>query len=118
MVASDGNTYERHAIQAVLQSANPCSPLTREPLESVVFPNRALKKRIEDHDGEVLRIAATVVANSIVQAADGPSSGGATSSDAPQGPTHRTVKRAAIQPSASDEASRAEGGRSKRRRGQ
>ena len=96
----------------MLQSANPCSPLTREPLESVVFPNRALKKRIEDHDGEVLRIAATVAANSIVQAAGHGTSSGATSSDALQRPTHRAPKRRAMQPSGV--AAEAEG--SKRRR--
>jgi len=112
VVASDGNTYERHAIQAVLQSPNPRSPLTREPLESIVFPNRALKKRIEEHEEEVLRIAATVAANSIVQAAGHGPSSGATSSDALQRPTHRAPKRRAMQPSGV--AAEAEG--SKRRR--
>ena len=98
VVVSDGNTYERHAIQAVLQLANPCSPLTREPLESVVFPNRALKKRIEGHEEEVLRIAATAVANNIAQAADEPSAS-ASSSDAPQRTTRQAAKRGATHPS-------------------
>ena len=97
VVASDGNTYERHAIQAVLQSAHPRSPLTREPLYSIVFPNRALKKRIEEHDEEVIRIAERAVANCIERAADGLSSG-ATSSDAPRRPSRRAApKRAAAQ---------------------
>ena len=97
MVASDGNTYERRAIQAVLQSPNPCSPLTREALESVVFPNRALKKRIEEHDEEVLRIAAAVVAHGLAQEAVGPSSG-ATSSVTTQRQTRRPAKRGVTQP--------------------
>ena len=112
MVASDGNTYERHAIQAVLESANPCSPLTREPLMPNVFPNRALKKRIEEHEEEVLCIAATAVANSIAQAADRPSAG-ASSSDAPQRPTRQAAKRGSTQPSGVG----SEGDGSKRRRG-
>ena len=57
VVASDGNSYERNAIAAVLQSPNPCSPLTREPLEQTLFPNRNLKKRIEEHEVEVLNVA-------------------------------------------------------------
>ena len=70
MVASDGHTYERSAIAAVLQSANPVSPLTREPLEAHVFPNRALKERITEHEEEVLRIAATAYATGIAAAAE------------------------------------------------
>lgn len=40
VVASDGQTYERSAIEAVLRQRNPRSPMTNEPFTStVVFPN-------------------------------------------------------------------------------
>ena len=106
VVASDGNTYERSAIQAVLQSANPISPLTREALEPNVFANRALKKRIEEHDEEVLHIAATAVANSIAMASVELSGGaaGASSNDAqpvlPAPPARRVTRQAGKRPAA------------------
>ena len=62
VVASDGNSYEREAIEAVLRGANKRSPLTREPLEPHLFANRNLRKRIEEHEEEVLRVAATAAA--------------------------------------------------------
>ena len=61
VVASDGNSYERTAIQAVLQRVNALSPLTREVLRPELFPNRNLRKRIESHDGEVLAFATKAV---------------------------------------------------------
>jgi len=48
VVASDGHSYERAAIQDVLSSANKRSPLTREALTDVLVPNRALRRRIEE----------------------------------------------------------------------
>ena len=62
VVASDGNSYERSAIAAVLRTANPCSPLTREPLEQTLFLNRNLQKRIREHETEVLDAAELAVA--------------------------------------------------------
>jgi hypothetical protein len=103
VVASDGNTYERSAILTVLQSVNPVSPLTRETLKPDVFSNRALKKRIDEHEEEVLRIAATVYATGIAAVSGEPSGGasGASSSDAPpaQRRSGRAGKRAAAPPS-------------------
>ena len=65
VVACDGHSYEREAILLVLSNGNGLSPLTREPLRGDVFPNRNLKRRIEDHDEELLRVAATAVATAI-----------------------------------------------------
>lgn len=70
MVASDGNSYERSAIVDVIESGNGLSPLTREPLNGSVFPNRNLKKRIEQYEEEVLNAAATAAASAIAAAAE------------------------------------------------
>ena len=69
MVASDGHSYERSAILSVLRDGNGLSPLTREPLQATFFPNRALKRRMQEHDEDILRAAATAVANA--SASDG-----------------------------------------------
>ena len=52
--ASDGHTYERSAIEEVLAlpEERRRSPLTREPLQASLFPNRALKNRIAAHEQE------------------------------------------------------------------
>ena len=63
MVASDGHSYERSTIVSVLRDGNGLSPLTREPLQATFFPNRALKRRMQEHEEDMLRVAATVVAN-------------------------------------------------------
>ena len=57
--ASDGNTYERHAIEAVLAGdENPVSPLTRAPLDpAVLVPNRALAGLRDAHVDGLLSIA-------------------------------------------------------------
>ncbi len=55
VVASDGHSYERVAIEEVLRGGAPRSPLTREPLRVDLVPNRALRKRIEEHDLELDR---------------------------------------------------------------
>eukprot|EP00966_Prymnesium_polylepis_P054915 1269418-Prymnesium_polylepis.1 len=57
-VASDGNSYERAAIEEVLRSGNGLSPLTREPLcPDVLIPNRNMRQRITAHEDEVLEAA-------------------------------------------------------------
>ena len=61
VVASDGHTYERSAIQAVLKSSGR-SPMTREVLEPLLFPNRALLNRIQEYEEEVLMAARTALA--------------------------------------------------------
>ena len=67
VVASDGHTYERSAILAVLRDGKKkggaMSPLTREPLLATVYPNRALKRRMQGYEEDMLRVAATAVAN-------------------------------------------------------
>ena len=55
MVASDGHSYERCAILPVINGGNGLSPLTREQLQpNVLVPNRNLKKRILEFEGNVL----------------------------------------------------------------
>ena len=55
VVASDGHSYERKAIEEVLRNSQPRSPLTREPLKADLVPNHALRRRIEDHEVELDR---------------------------------------------------------------
>ena len=86
VVASDGHPYERAAIEAVLQGGNGLSPLTREPLRAdVLIPNRALKRRIDEHEEDVLRMAATVAettaANVLDRGAHGGGGGESSSSE-------------------------------------
>ena len=57
VVASDGNTYERVAIEAVLATGNGLSPMTREQLKPDLFPNRNLLRRIREYEGEMLAMA-------------------------------------------------------------
>ena len=67
VVASDGHSYERAAIQAILDLAQPggsaCSPLTREGLGETLVPNINLRKRIREHDNEVESVAQQVLAS-------------------------------------------------------
>ena len=65
VVASDGNSYERAAIEELLRRARPLSPLTREPLTPTVFANRNLRNRIVAYDAEVLDIAAQAVTTAL-----------------------------------------------------
>ena len=53
---SDGNSYEREAIMRIIQlaPAQRKSPITREKLQPHVFPNAALRKRILEHESELL----------------------------------------------------------------
>ena len=87
MVASDGHSYERSEILKVLRGdkKNRRSPLTREWLKpNVLIPNRNLKRRIEEHDGDMLRVAATAVANASVGAQQpGPAAAGGEQSSEP-----------------------------------
>ena len=58
VVASDGFTYERDAILAVLgPQGSRTSPLTREPLAPFVWPNRTLLGHMESYDEEMTRTA-------------------------------------------------------------
>ena len=58
VVASDGRSYERSALEAVLAQSNPLSPLTREPLDpKIIIPNFNLRKRIEDYKEDMLNAA-------------------------------------------------------------
>ena len=89
MVASDGHSYERSAIVSVLRDGNGLSPLTRERLQqNVLIPNRNLKRRMQEHDEDILRAAATAVANASDGAKDGaqqpgPAAGGGEPSSEP-----------------------------------
>ena len=62
VVASDGHSYERRAIMAVI-SGDKKSPLTRESLASTVFPNRTLLKRIQVYREEQIACAETALAH-------------------------------------------------------
>ena len=61
VVASDGISYEREQIQRVLQQqpAQRLSPMTREWLQTTVFPNLNLKKRIADYEADAVLVAET-----------------------------------------------------------
>lgn len=51
VVASDGFTYEREAIELVMKLSG-TSPMTREPLQEQLSPNRHLKQEIYDYEHE------------------------------------------------------------------
>ena len=58
MVASDGFSYERSAIEPRIGGGNRVSPLTQEQLRpDVLIPNRNLKKRIMEFEGNLLDAA-------------------------------------------------------------
>ena len=57
VVASDGNSYERHALIAFMSNGNGKSPLTREKLNpKVIIKNMNLKKRIRDYAEEICEL--------------------------------------------------------------
>lgn len=58
VVASDGQSYERTAIEQHMRLSL-VSPFSREPLQRTLFPNRNLRKRIEDHDKDLLNAVET-----------------------------------------------------------
>ena len=68
VVASDGHSYEHHAIRKVMLEGNNRSPLTRDVLQPDVYPNWALKRRMHKHKSELL-CAATAVAAAAAAAA-------------------------------------------------
>lgn len=57
VVASDGYTYEKSAIKTFLAGGNITSPITRQPLEPGLFPNRALLHRINGFEKDLLTAA-------------------------------------------------------------
>lgn len=48
VIASDGNTYEREAIEKLIKHKTCKSPITREPINQSLIPNRNIKKLIDD----------------------------------------------------------------------
>jgi DNA repair exonuclease SbcCD ATPase subunit len=62
VVASDGHSYERSAIEEILRGPHPLSPLTRATLGTTLVPNLNLRRRIEDHEAELDRMAEQMAA--------------------------------------------------------
>ena len=62
VVASDGHSYERSAIEEILRGPHPLSPLTRAALGPALVPNLNLRRRIEDHEAELDRMAEQMAA--------------------------------------------------------
>ena len=62
VVASDGHSYERSAIEEVLRGPHPISPLTRATLGPTLVPNLNLRRRIEEHEAELDRMAEQMAA--------------------------------------------------------
>lgn len=62
VVASDGHTYERHALERLFASGDLKSPLTRAVLVPLCFPNHALKKRMHAYRDETLAAVERVLA--------------------------------------------------------
>ena len=48
VVASDGFSYEKYAIQHVLKSRTPKSPITRKPLSRTLYPNKSIESMIDE----------------------------------------------------------------------
>ena len=55
VVASDGNTYERDAIEHILREGNGLSPFTRERLQPRVYPNIVLRGLVHEHFEQVAK---------------------------------------------------------------
>ena len=70
VVASDGHSYERSAIEEILRSVHPMSPLTREALGTTLVPNLNLRQRIEEHEAELDRLAERMAARLATAAAE------------------------------------------------
>jgi hypothetical protein len=62
VVASDGHSYERSAIEEILRGPHPISPLTRATLGTALVPNLNLRRRIDDHEAELDRMAEQMAA--------------------------------------------------------
>ena len=68
----------------MFRDGNCLSPLTREPLQPTLFFNWNLKRRMQEHDEDILRAAATAVANASDGAQQqGPAAGGGEPSTEP-----------------------------------
>ena len=94
VVASDGHSYERSAILSVLRDGNGLSPLTRERLQpNVLIPNRNLKRRMQEHDEDMLRVAAIVTANAS-NGAQQPGSAAARGEPSSEQPAPKRSRRA------------------------
>ena len=71
VVASDGHTYERAALQRIFESTK-ISPLTREKLDTkIVIPNHNLKKRIREYPDDIYKaiVASKVSKSGVANAA-------------------------------------------------
>tara|TARA_B110000046_G_scaffold15883_1_gene15253 strand:- start:7042 stop:7587 length:546 start_codon:yes stop_codon:yes gene_type:complete len=66
VVASDGHTYERYALERLFAGGDTKSPLTREVMLPVAFCNHALKKRLHAYRNEVLGAAERALAEAHV----------------------------------------------------
>ena len=62
VVASDGHSYERSSIEEILRGPHPISPLTRAMLGTALVPNLNLRRRIEDYEAELDRMAEKMAA--------------------------------------------------------
>ena len=62
VVASDGHSYERSAIEEILRGPHPLSPLTRATLGMTLVPNLNLRRRIDDHEAELDRMTEQMAA--------------------------------------------------------
>ena len=61
VMASDGMTYERSAIEGFMHAgSNRLSPITRERMTDQLFPNVSLRKLIRDHGMHTLQLAEAV----------------------------------------------------------
>ena len=75
----------------MLATRHPLSPLTREPLEQTLFANRNLKKRIEQHEKEMLNAAEQAVAVHVAEVhSKRGAEAGASSSSSSEPPAKRT----------------------------
>ena len=59
VVATDGHSYERKAIEQLMRQGPARSPLTRQPLQKFLVPNLNLRSRIAEHENELLQAAET-----------------------------------------------------------
>lgn len=99
VVATDGHSYERSAIEQVMRTTRK-SPLTREPLSSGLVPNRNLKARIETHEAEIFALvekkhegASGSKSGKKRSAADAGSSGDARTADSKKRPASAKRKK-------------------------
>ena len=94
VVASDGHTYERAAIEAVMgPTGNGKSPITREPLTpGLLLPNTNVKKRIRSYEEELLKSAEAALAHAAAKDGAGGASSSADGAAAPRAKRARRVR--------------------------